>query len=261
MFLLTVCQANSFFDMMNHFPHAYLTVNKRTLPIALVHVFVSLARRLGLNAFPINFPEKVLCHVKSFGEGEHPYYVNVFVSNARNCMIQIEDLGSHISDPRILNNIPHMHLVRYLDPADPSAMLLRAARNILVSYSHAAHLSYDIAQGCLYLAMVAHSMFHGDIEGIAQIMRMVDLWPVDCATFLLDKLSPLLSVPSRLLLESHCKQTLEEETVEAEMVQLRSVSQPVRYCVGLPFKHRRYEYFACIIRWDVSVHLAQNMHE
>ncbi|KXN88780.1 F-box only protein 21 [Leucoagaricus sp. SymC.cos] len=243
---------NAFFDMMNHFPHAYLTTNKRTLPIALVHVFVSLARRLGLDASPINFPEKVLCHVKSHREGEQPYHVNVFVADSHKCMIQMQDLGQHLSNPHLLNTIPHAYLSRYLDPADPSVMLLRAARNILVSYSHASHIPYDLAQACLYLTMVVHLMFHGDIEGIGQIMRTVDLRPIDCATFLLDKLAPLLPSPTRILLESHCKPMLEEESIEAEMVQVRRVSQSVRYCIGLPFRHRRSGYIACIVRWDTT---------
>lgn len=243
---------NVFFDMMNHFPHAYLTTNKRTLPIALVHVFVSLAKRLGLDASPINFPEKVLCHVKSPRQGDRPYHVNVFVRESSKCMIEMQDLGLHLSDPGLLHSIPNAYLSRYLDPADPSVMLLRAARNILVSYSHASHLSYDMAQGCLYLAMVIHLMFHGDVEGIGQIMRTVDLRPVDCATFLMDKLAPLLATPSRNMLEAHCKAVLEDEAIDAEIVHVRNSSQRVQYFIGLPFRHRRHGYIACTIQWDVG---------
>ncbi|KAJ3568594.1 hypothetical protein NP233_g5615 [Leucocoprinus birnbaumii] len=234
---------NVFFDMMNHFPHAYLTTNRLTLPIALIHIFVSLGRRLGLDASPINFPEKVLAHVRSHREREEPYYINAYVRDASECIISRGDLGLHLSNPDIL--IP-----THLSPAAPSIMLLRAARNILISYSHASRLSYDMAQGCLYLAMVVHLMFHGDVEGVAQILRTVDLLPIDCSTFLMDKLAPILPPPSRMLLELHCKTALEQEAVESEKVQVRSRFEPVRYCVGLPFKHRRYGYIACIVRWD-----------
>lgn len=241
-----------FFDVMNNFPHAYLTTNKRTLPIALVHVFVSLARRLGLDASPVNFPEKVLCHVRSPREGDGPYHINTYVSNADNCIIRMQDLRLHTSNPHILDTIPQAYLSRYLDPADPSVMLLRAARNILVSYSHVPYLPYDVAQSCLYLTVVVHLMFHGDIEGIARVLGTVNLRPVDCATFLMNRLAPLLSTPTRLLLETHCRQTLEEEAMEAAMVQTRNGPYSVQYFVGLPFRHRRYGYIACIIGWDVS---------
>lgn len=244
-----------FFEMLNHFPHAYLTTNKRTLPIALVHVFVSLARRLGLDASPVNFPEKVLCHVQSPREGDGPYHVNAFVDDAERCIIKIQDLGQHLSNPHVLNSIPQMYLSRYLDPADPSVMLLRAARNILVSYSHVPVIPYDVTQSCLYLAVVVHLMFHGDIESITQILRTVDLQPIDCATFLLDKLAPLLPPPTRILLESQCKHALEDEAIEAATVLARANSRPVQYCVGLPFRHRRYGYIACIVRWDVGGYL------
>jgi F-box protein 21 len=213
-----------------------------------------LARRLSLDASPINFPEKVICHVKSRRQGDdRPCLIDVYVRDSSKCMVQIQDLRLHLSDPDLLNSIPTAYLSRYLDPADPSVMLLRAARNILVSYSHAPYLSYDVAQGCLYLTMVVHLMFHGDIEGAGQIMRTIDLRPVDCATFLMDKLATLLPAPSRLLLETHCKASLEVEATEAEKIRTRNGSPQVRYCVGLPFKHRRYGYIACTIRWDVSI--------
>ncbi|KAF9454114.1 hypothetical protein P691DRAFT_657002 [Macrolepiota fuliginosa MF-IS2] len=240
---------NMFFDVLNHFPHTYLTTNKRTLPIALIHVFVSLARRLGLDASPVNFPEKVLCNVRS-PRGDGPYHINAFVEDAEKCIIKIQDLGLHLSDPRLLDSISQTYLSRYLDPADPSTMLLRAARNILVSYSHAPTLSYDVRQRCLYLAVVVHLMFHGDIEVIARILRAVDLRDVDCTTFLLDKLAPILPTPTKRLLETHCKIILDHEAVDATRVQTRHDSPPVQYCVGLPFRHRRYGYIACIVRWD-----------
>ncbi|KAF7347690.1 F-box domain-containing protein [Mycena venus] len=54
-----------FYDISNHFPHLYLTTNKRSIPISLVHIFVSLARQLGIPASPIEFPARVLAHISS----------------------------------------------------------------------------------------------------------------------------------------------------------------------------------------------------
>lgn len=240
-----------FIDILNHFPHAYLTSNKRTLPIALVHVFVSLARRLGLDASPINFPEKVLCHVQS-PRGDGPYHINTFVTDPEKCVVGLQDVGQHLSNPHLLGSISPTHLSQYLEPADSPSMLLRAARNILISYSNFQFIPYDVGQHCLYLALVVHLMFPSDVAVIAQILGILDVRPVNCETLLLGKLAPLLPFPMKALLESHCKGVLEDEAQQAATMHLRSASHPVQYFIGLPFRHRRYGYTACIIQWDVS---------
>lgn len=235
--------------MANNFPHVYLTTNRRTLPIGLVHVFVPLARRIRLDASPVNFPQKVLCHVQS-PRGDGPYHVDTYVAGSGDCVIQMQDLLRHLSNH--VHSIPQTFLPRYLNPVDSDVMLLRAANNIRRSCWHN-RLSYDVAQSYQYLEAVIHLLFFDNIDVLAQEMDNLELCPVDCATFLWDKLAPLLSTQARTLLRIHCERTQANEALEAAMVQRRESTHAVRYFVGLPFKHRKFDYVACIIRWDVSI--------
>ncbi|EKM84117.1 hypothetical protein AGABI1DRAFT_110698 [Agaricus bisporus var. burnettii JB137-S8] len=130
-------------------------------------------------------------------------------------------------------------------------MLLRAANNIRRSCWHN-RLSYDVAQSYQYLEAVIHLLFFDNIDVLAQEMDNLELCPVDCATFLWDKLAPLLSTQARTLLQIHCERTQANEALEAAMVQRRESTHAVRYFVGLPFKHRKFDYVACIIRWDAT---------
>jgi len=65
-------------NVMNNFPHAYLTSTKETIPICLVHIFTAIATRLGLNVSPINFPGTVLAHVLPHHEGAEPIIVSIW---------------------------------------------------------------------------------------------------------------------------------------------------------------------------------------
>jgi F-box protein 21 len=239
-----------FFDVKNSSPHVYLTINKRTLPIGLVHVFVSLARRVGLDASPVNFPQKVLSHVRPPKEGDEPYHIDTCVTESDHCIVQRQDLLQYLSDH--FPGIPQAFLPGYLKPVGSFVMLLRAADNIRHSRWHN-RLPYDVAQSYQSLEVVIHLMFYSNIGVLAQALEHLELRPMDCAAFWLSKLAPLLSPDEKTLLEKHCEQFLENEALEAATVQRREGTQAVRYFVGLPFRHKKNDYVACIIQWDVSI--------
>ena len=50
---------------MNQFPHAFLNpIRRETIPMSLVYIFVAVARRLGVQAWPANFPGVVQAHIQ-----------------------------------------------------------------------------------------------------------------------------------------------------------------------------------------------------
>ncbi|KAJ6621183.1 hypothetical protein B0H10DRAFT_2019132 [Mycena sp. CBHHK59/15] len=219
-----------FYDISNHFPHVYLTTNKRTIPISLVHVFVSLARHQGIIASPVEFPARVLVHVSS-PPGADDFFVDVYGAETK----AIISVRTDIPMMLMRLGIPPDSLTQYISPCGAGPMLLRAARNILSSFRNDATRS--TAQSAIYAALVSHMLSH------------VDLHPLYCATFLSD-LQPLLRPGCRRLLEQSCKNTLE---VEAQSIIVRSRSTEkvdMAYFVGMVFEHRLYRYIGCIIGWE-----------
>ncbi|QRV75825.1 F-box only protein 21 [Ceratobasidium sp. AG-Ba] len=50
-------EGERYYDMMNHFPHTFMTTNRCTVPTSLVCTFVAIATRLGLCTGPVRFPD------------------------------------------------------------------------------------------------------------------------------------------------------------------------------------------------------------
>lgn len=60
----TAATGDDFRRTENSLPHCYLNgPDKSTIPLSLVHVFVAIARRLGLEAYYVNYPNRLLACV------------------------------------------------------------------------------------------------------------------------------------------------------------------------------------------------------
>ncbi|RXW24004.1 hypothetical protein EST38_g1840 [Candolleomyces aberdarensis] len=105
-----------FRSLMNHFPHTYLTTNKSTIPISLVHVALHLARHVGLDVSPVNFPGTVLGRVET-GDAQPDHF------------FLINPSAPDINDSILLPNFgPTLTL-----PGDAEQLILRASRNVEAS--------------------------------------------------------------------------------------------------------------------------------
>ncbi|KAJ6575292.1 YccV-like-domain-containing protein [Mycena capillaripes] len=231
-----------FYDISNHFPHLYLSTNKRTIPISLVHVFVSLARHLGVSASPVEFPTRVLAHVAS-PPGADDFLVDVFGAETQ----AIVSLRTDIPSMLLRLGIPPINISQYISPCGASPMLLRAARNILASFRNDA--SRSTAQSAIYAAVCIHILLTNETELVAHMLSHVDLDPLYCATFLND-MKPLLRQGVQHQLENSCRIALELEEQQAIIVHPRTGNAPIAHYVGMVFDHRSYHYIGCIIGWD-----------
>ncbi|KAJ6503359.1 Hemimethylated DNA-binding protein YccV like-domain-containing protein [Mycena vitilis] len=232
-----------FYDIENHFPHLYLTTNKRSIPISLVHVFVSLARQLGISASPVEFPARVLAHV-ACPPGADDFLVDVYGAGTQ----PILSIRTDIPTMLLRLGIPPTDLSQYVSPCGASPMLLRAARNILASFRNDA--SRSTAQSAIYAAVCIHLLLANETHLAAHMLSHVDLDPLYCATFLSDMQPLLLRRGSQDHLGRSCRIALELEEQQAILVHPRTAQALIAHYVGMVFEHRSYHYVGCIIGWD-----------
>jgi F-box protein 21 len=247
--------ATRFYDISNHFPHVYLTTNKLSIPISLVHVFVSIARHpsIGVPASPVEFPTRVLVHVAS-PPGADDFLVDVYGARTK----PIVSLRNDIPVMLMRLGIPPDNLSQYVSPCGAAPMLLRAARNILSSFRNDATRS--TAQSAIYAAVCIHLLLTNETQLVAHMLSHVDLDPLYCATFLSD-LQPFLRHGCQHLLERACQQALAAEQALALLVHRRTVQAQITHYVGMVFEHRSYHYVGCIIGWEVpAVGFLQHMY-
>lgn len=235
--------ASRFYDISNHFPHLYLTTNKRSIPISLVHIFVSLARHLGISASPVEFPARVLAHVPS-PAGSDDFLVDVYASDTKAIVSLRDDV------PVMLTRlgIPVDQLDQYISPCGGAPMLLRAARNILASFRNDA--SRSTAQSAIYAAVCIHLLLTNDVQLVAHMLSHVDLDPLWASTFLAD-MHPLLRHGGQYQLAKSCRIALEAEEQQAALIHSRTSHAQIAHYVGMVFEHRSYHYIGCITGWDV----------
>ena len=228
-------------NLLNHFPHRVLFNQQRTLPMSLVYVFVCIARRLGLDAFPVAFPHKVLAVVLPL-VGE-PIYVDVFDSATRPILSFSSDLPAMLQslgiDPATLS--------RWTTPAGTTVMLHRAAANILNSlemmttWSQGDHLTAHYAAYCALLlltrdARLVRALFVGGIGG-----------PLDHEVVLRGALRPILAAGAREQLDLFLAKHAEPEEGAPRSAGRRNVI----HFTGMVFRHRTYFYIGLIKGWDV----------
>ncbi|KAJ7706003.1 hypothetical protein B0H17DRAFT_919198 [Mycena rosella] len=237
-------QSTQFYDISNHFPHLYLTTNKLSIPISLVHIFVSIARHpaIGVPASPVEFPARVLVHVSS-PPGADDFLVDVYGAQTK----PILSLRNDIPTMLLRLGVPPDNLSQYVSPCGAAPMLLRAARNILSSFRNDA--SRSTTQSAIYAAVCIHLLLTNETQLVGHMLSHLDLDPIATATFLSDLL-PLLRQGCRNLLETACRSTLELEDQQAALVHPRTEEVHIAHYVGMVFEHRSYYYIGCIIGWE-----------
>lgn len=231
-------------NVMNNFPHAYLTTNKQTLPLCLIHVFTAIATRLGLNASPINFPGTVLAHVLPPHEAAEPIIVNASVAHPRNSILNSQiNMATYV--PGIVNTT-----MEPFHPCTGLLMLKRASRNILSSLMSIHEVAPPIFHPSLLLSICVHLLFQADDGILDRLFSHIHLQAWDCI-LLLDHLAPSLAENCQAMVKSRCQTILDAEGAEELTVHSRT-GKAAKYFVGMPFVHGKYNYIGFIYGWDVS---------
>ncbi|KAJ3979313.1 Hemimethylated DNA-binding protein YccV like-domain-containing protein [Lentinula detonsa] len=237
--------AHSFHDVLNLFPHSYLTSHKRTIPLSLVHIFVSIAQSLGVASSPVAFPVRVLVHISVPNPEVDDFYVDVFGSESILSMREIPTLLAR-------QGIQADNMMHYISPCGAASMLLRGSRNILSSLN-IPDTPLSLIRPSALLALTIFVLLTGGAGGrvVYQLISQAD--PLDCATFISEALIPILDGTGRVQddLRLGCQKTLDEEVIIAQEIRLRSSdNKVVQHFVGMLFEHRRYNYRALITGWD-----------
>ncbi|KAL4263429.1 Hemimethylated DNA-binding domain-containing protein [Pleurotus pulmonarius] len=237
-------EGGAFTLTMNSFPHAYLTTHKRTIPISLVHIFVFLASRIGITAFPVNFPGRVLAHIPlSNGDG---FYVDVFNSHSKAILS---------------NDLSEFQGVQAWDLAGLTAhgldMLVRAGRNIYHSSQSSREYTVDIqyavdTASCVALAMTGEP---GLVRFLMQEASLVS--PLDSYVILPALAKILHPEGTRQMLTSAYQQSQDEYLRGRARKRSRVEHPQVKYFVGMFFVHAKYQYHGCIIGWEPTCTMSQ----
>ncbi|KAJ3725569.1 Hemimethylated DNA-binding protein YccV like-domain-containing protein [Lentinula guzmanii] len=239
--------ADTFHDVLNLFPHSYLTSHKRTIPLSLVHIFVSIAQSLGVASSPVDFPVRVLVHISVPNPEVDDFYVDVFGSET---ILSLRDIPALLARQGIQAD----NMMHYISPCGAASMLLRGSRNILSSLN-IPDTPLSLLRPSALLALTISVLLTGVGGGriVYQLISQAD--PLDCATFISEALIPILDGTGRVQddLRLGCQKTLDEEVIIAQEIRLRSSENKiVQHFVGMLFEHRRYNYTALITGWDVS---------
>ncbi|KAF6766657.1 hypothetical protein DFP72DRAFT_27479 [Ephemerocybe angulata] len=226
-------------DLMKIFPHAYLSGDlelRRTLPLSLAHIFVHVARHYELDAAPTNTPDVVLARVES---EEHPTHNFILVNPVR-----FGTDGCVVPPP-----YPD-RMQRYLQPTGAIPMLLRTARNIVASLQ-GTPASDSASQSAFMCAIVIEIFLEASDEDALLLLGNINTLPaLEVYTFSAVA-APLLNERRRHFLGNFCRKALEKEEREAFTMSSKArTDENVKYFVGMVFRHRRMEYYACIIGWD-----------
>ena len=239
----------TFHHLFNHFPHRFLSTNRKTIPLSLVYVFVAISRRLGIAASPTDFPHRVMAHVSSPNQDVADIYIDVYGSSTKAVLSARDDI------PQLLRQagIAPASMLRYIAPCSAAPMLLRAARNILSSLRMLPLGPNDISeadcQAAMYASYCVNILMTGDNQLIPHLVNSLSNFPLDLGPVLHDTFAPLLQARSAQVLTDSCKDVIaaEEEAATA------SNSRPghVNYFVGMIFEHARQGYMGCIKGWEV----------
>ncbi|KAJ4485824.1 hypothetical protein J3R30DRAFT_3283764 [Lentinula aciculospora] len=241
--------AHNFHDVPTLFPHSYLTSHKRTIPLSLAHIFVSIAQSLGVVASPVDFPVRVLVHISVPDPEADDFFVDVL--GLQNILSLRDDI------PAILarQGIQADRMIHYISPCGADSMLVRNGRNILSSLN-IPDTPLSLIRPSALLAFTIFLVLTPPTGGGRLVYRfMTQADPLDCATFICGALIPSLDGASKVQddLRQECQKTLNEEAKHAGEIRLRSSEEKtVEHFVGMLFEHRKYSYTALVTGWDVT---------
>ena len=241
-----------FHSLNTRFPHWFLSTYKDTIPISLVYIFVCIARRLNISAAPIDFPARVLAIVSSPEPNVPDIFLDVYGSQTKPL------LSVQVDIPRLLlqAGLQPESTAQYIQPASTGAIVLRAARNILASFSNPPPQLSTVPEADLYAALycclAAITIFTNDERFVVNLLHNIGRFPLDPLVVLQDTLPPIMDQPIQGHLVQWCNELGKVEEDDARLTFLRSeLPTPPKYFVGLVFRHATRHYIGYVYGWDV----------
>ncbi|KAH7916417.1 YccV-like-domain-containing protein [Hygrophoropsis aurantiaca] len=241
----------NFYSLHSRLPHCFLTTHKATIPISLVFVFVCIARRLGIDASPVDFPTKVLAIVSSPDPTVPDIYVDVFGSDIQAILSATLDIPILLAG----SGVPPNSTARYIQPASTDFILIRASRNILASswMPHGINISDDDKIAAQYIGRAIGLLFLNERHYLVGVQNLFLEFPLDTSAVMMDSLSTCLTGGLRDELMASCTLAIEQEESASLVVNRRSTLPPgieIRYFVGMVFQHQLLGYIGYIYGWE-----------
>ena len=208
--------------------------------MSLVYVFVGIARRLGIIAGPVNYPERVLAYVTAPSPRAAQLLFDVYSEQPPVVRAGlVATLGASGADFGLLS------------PCPPVVMLQRAANNIInfVQFQRV-HRSAGLMEANLWADYAACTCFLLRTQEPHLAIHITQFKSFDSVAVLYDVLGPQLDPPVQKILEEQASE-IEEQDEQRARVQYRRFEHQVAFFVGLVFKHARYGYIGCITGWEV----------
>ncbi|KAH9942962.1 hypothetical protein B0H21DRAFT_866326 [Amylocystis lapponica] len=252
------------YNILIQFPHAFLSEGpyRKTLPMSLVYVFVAVARRLGIQASPTNFPGKVLCHIAAADPAAPDMLFDMCSDNPPH-VFSSKDPVRMRADVGLPPNAPD----DYVLPCSAATALHRAGGNIVmaVRWIHrrapAVRVVPEIPTWASYAASCVFLFHTPDLRLLA---RVAEWKPLDAVAVVQDGICPALASAMQTALAGICARQLETEELGGA-VWPRAGAGAVRFFVGLVVEHVDAGFVGCVRGWhprcrsrqDVSAIMAQ----
>ncbi|XP_076108140.1 F-box only protein 21-like [Mytilus galloprovincialis] len=230
---------------------------KSGIPITLSIVYISVAKRLGIELHPVNFPSHFLIKWKEhpMGTPENQYtYIDAYEKGR--FLTQVE-LSTRIGLPEEMANLAE--LCRSVPPV---MVYQRMTRNLIIIGRQ-----QGFGQGQLLglrNAMELYLVISPDDAEVLMLQARVNLHLNVDLTDVIDNLQRTESFDNRQALVAHLleearRQMLnyESERKKKRKVKQRSDNPNVAFAVGMVMRHRRYNYMCAIYGWDSKCQASQ----
>lgn len=215
--------------------------------MSMAFIFVAVARRLGIQASPTNFPGKIQVYITSPRFPEQGDMLLDFVMDLPPLVFRSRDPTQMLAAA----GLPTDSRTDFVMPCSMTKMLTRSATNIITAVRFQRMGFLDIYtetyENASYAACIALLLDTHDPQTIALV---VDVMPLDTVAILRNIITPVLGDATRAILTQRCRTREEEDEVRAVTTNLRS-EHNIRYSVGMVFQHVQFKYVACIIAWQV----------
>ncbi|KAF8593988.1 hypothetical protein BDV93DRAFT_565925 [Ceratobasidium sp. AG-I] len=257
-----------YYNLMNHFPHKFLTTHRRSLPMSLVCVFVSLVRRMGLRAAPVGFPGNVHAWIalpststtNDVGGGD---WANTAPARELRVDVFHADEEPLLEAGNLREVLGHMGVPRSeygeaMRPSSAGDMVLRAANNILHSVTRVQQfidgsITPETRGAALYTAAMAILLARPTAPDVTRYTTAI--------TTVIKSQFPLDTTPILSYLTTHAFPTGPVHTRLADAAsEIKDDEGPgpvkerekegVKWWVGMMFRHKRYNYVGLVLGWD-----------
>lgn len=253
--------------------------------MTLVCIFCSIASRLGLRAFIIGFPQRILCRIEGWAcgpdgavEESFPPSISHGTSTLPFYVCDIFDGGKVLSNDelhrRLANiGIPPTQAGNFLHAARPSELVARTARNIITSLQQDdGDLSSHMETSRSAHAAVAALLFLQPNNLVDALPNILLQFSIDVYSIEQDYIPVVLREGAEGLLMADRLRKIQRAILERDAQEIvprfraaerepeKGDDKEIMFKIGTIFRHRRWGYTGVIRRWVSFPGVREHFH-